>query len=449
MENERTETGCSECPRCAELQMEIMELRAKLNSTQTAQSTGPKSRWTATDDRPFLQEYYDYRKREFLRSKDSCRIKVVPGDLVGADEEYKVHLVSADMKRSRGVAAPFAEAYGPVDPTLKFKIGDIHEQTKNGTTLLNVVHKEKYYHKFGYDPNAFLANIVDCLAHLKDFCVERGIRRLALVRIASQTEKVHWRWTQMKILEIFADIDITLVVYLQRRPKRVFHKTNSTPEEAETMPTDKTDDGFMENVAERLAALVDKGKVGGGSLSMLPSPNRKPPRHPLPDKVNAVGKGERKSNSSFDLRNDAKDGKKDAMKGAKPKQRMEVAKKSTRNEALPRHLSGGGGNTTPSPPSSVPPLTNIPKKVNSGGSSRPSVPNGTSSSSVAVDNDLTDVILMLRDDMVKIKSQFDELRRSMTPKGPVSPASSAYVNSKRGGSFQQKNNRSLVSPLTQ
>jgi hypothetical protein len=449
-------TSCAECPRCMELQKEVDELRARLNSTQADR---PRGRWTASDDKPFLQEYFEYRKREFERSKGLCRLKIVRGNLVDADEEYKVHLVSADMKRSRGVAAPFAEAYGPVDPTLSFKVGDIHEQRKDGTTLLNLVHKDKYFYKFGFDPNTFLSNIVDCLARLKDFCVERGIKRLALVRIASNTEKVHWRWTQAKLLEIFADVDITLFIYLQKQPKRFFHKTNSTPEEVEA-PTEQTNaslektDSLLDEVAVRLADVVDKGNVGGGSLSMLPPSNRKPPRHPLPNKVNSVGKGLSNPNSSSGPRITANDDAKEvdiqktaAKKGAYPKK--DVAKR----DVLPRHLSGGGGTTTPSPPSSEPPLTSLPQKVNSGKSCGASVPHSISSFSMADSAGLVEVISMMRDDMAKIRTEFADLRRSMTPKKPdipVSPGSSAYVNSRfRGSSFGGKNTQRLVSPLVQ
>ncbi|CAB3374460.1 Hypothetical predicted protein [Cloeon dipterum] len=49
----------------------------------------------------------------------------------------------------------------------------------------------------------------------------KGIKRLALVRIASKTDKVHWRWTQCKLLEAFADLDIELAIYLQTRPREV------------------------------------------------------------------------------------------------------------------------------------------------------------------------------------------------------------------------------------
>jgi hypothetical protein len=342
------------------------------------------------------------------------------------------------MKRSRGVAAPFAEAYGPVDPALKFKVGDIHEQQKeDGTTLLNVVHKDKYFHKFGYDPNAFLGNIVHCLVRLKEYCVERGIERLALVRIASNTEKVHWRWTQMKLLEIFADVKITLAIYLQKPPRRVFHKTNSSPEEAVAAPSQTN--AVLEKVAERLAEEVDKGNVGGGSLLKLPSPKRKPPRHFLPEKVISVGQGTTNANPRSSLRKTTQVERRtnEAPRNAAISNQANSAKgaiKKVKKDVLPKRLSGGGGTTTPSPPSSEPPLTNLPSQVMTGGKDGAGVPNALFPS-MAVASDLAEAIRMLRDDMAKISTDVAELRRSMTPGRtrrltdvPISPASCFNVS---------------------
>jgi hypothetical protein len=198
-------------------------------------------------------EYFEYRTGDFQQTRGKCKLTIVQGNLVDADEKYKMHFVSADMKHSRGVAVAFAEAYGPVDmPEIPLKVGDIYEQFKNGTILLNLVHKEKYFFKFGVDPEVFLSNIVEALMQMKEYCVQNDVKRLALVRVASVTDKVHWRWTQRKILEIFEDVDITLALYLQKRPRRTFHKTTSTPEKVREMSDDKIAQ-VLESASERLS----------------------------------------------------------------------------------------------------------------------------------------------------------------------------------------------------
>jgi hypothetical protein len=450
--------SCRECPRCRQLEQLVDDLRKQL---ETKTNRPNSNKWTASDEKPFLQEYFEHRKSDFEQSRGKCSITIARGSLVDADEKYKVHLVSADMKRSRGVAVAFAEAYGPVDMTQHiFKIGDIHEQVKNGSTLLNLVHKDKYFYKFGYDPNAFLSNIVDALASLKEYCVLNDIKRLALVRIASNTERVHWRWTQMKLLEIFSDLEITLAIYLHKPPKKFFHKTTSTPDGAPVV-TDLRTGPLLEDAALRLADLetgegndLHKGSVGGGSLPMLPLPNRKPPRHPLPDKVKERNwKGTGKTNPSCSLSNNPRDegrtiGRRNGRTSSCGQPAAEPRRDETR-ETLPKRLSGGGGQSTLPPPPREPPLTNTREKVISGGkgSSKANVLSPPRMSAENT-NDLSEVVLLLRDEISKIRTDFADLRRSMTPGRPeaenfhipVSPASSAFVSSRnRSTSIGQKN----------
>jgi hypothetical protein len=410
-----------------------------------------------------LREYFEFRKSDFQQERGKAKLTVVQGDLVTANEKYKMHFTSADMKRTRGVAVPFAAEYGPADLSqVKLKVGDIYEQSKNDTTLLNLVHKDKYFFKFHVDPEKFLANITVALEKLRDYCVDKKIERLALVRVASMTEKVHWRWTQHKLLEIFENVDITLALYLQKKPKKRFHKTNSTPEGTKATSAAKTAE-LLETVKEKLSNLerkddevdISKGNVGGGSLPKLPSPNHQPPRHNLPDKVIVVGQGVNRTNSTSGPRNDerekAKAKKPDASKGAIPKQRKEDKSKT---DALPRHLSGGGGTTTPSPPSSVPPLTTLHKEVIQGTSDGNNVPNATSSS-MAAESDLSEMIQKLRGEMARMRDEFADLRRSVTPgrtrslaEIPVSPASNPNVSqrgSSRGLSLGVKN-KPLAAP---
>jgi hypothetical protein len=461
-----TENRGDGCPRCRELEQLVATLRDQIN-TPTKRPNSEK--WTASDDKPFLQEYFEYRKSNFEQEKGLCRLTIVRGSLVDAEEDYKVHLVSADMKRSRGVAVAFAEAYGPVDmDNHKFKVGDIHEQIKNGSTLLNLVHKDKYFFKFGYDPNAFLSNIVDALAKLKEYCIQNDIKRLALVRIAANTERVHWRWTQRKLLEIFDDVEITLAVYLHNPPRKFFHKTTSSP--ADSVVLDKVDDHttrlLLDSAAKRLTNRVpgekprkSKGSVGGGSLPMLPLPNRKPPRHPLLPKVKEFkGKNDGNTNPSTSRRNLPKE-----KKGARNQTDGRMSHGGhfavETRDTTPKRLSGGGGQSKLPSPLHEPPLTNTPKKVKSGGKgsrkanylSSPCMPPADSTAA------LFEVILQLREEMSKIRTDVADLRRSTTPAKlqrsyfpAFSPASSMFVTARKKKTSNQeqeeeKNTSSLIS----
>jgi hypothetical protein len=252
-----------------------------------------------SDATPNLGQYLQYRTSAFEDGRGKCRLSIVRGDLVSAAEKYKVHIVSADMKRSKGVAVQFAAAYGPVDTTLQsFKVGDIHLQTgPDGTTLLNLVSKVKFYNKFAHAPERFLSNLVRAIESLKAFCVRHRLRRLALVRIGSQTDRVHWRWTQRKILEVFADVDIELVVYLQpysdpRKRSRKFHRTPGTPEmrfdegDFPDLPPPRTT-ALLQKAAESLTGLHG-GKEGARSSSVLASRPEAPGLSVLPKAVSAA-----------------------------------------------------------------------------------------------------------------------------------------------------------------
>jgi len=139
-----------------------------------------------------------------------------------------MHFVSADLRRSKGVALRLAEMFGPVDLRKggECVVGLVKMQRleiKGGhvTHLLNLITKRKYFHKPAANPERFLSDIVTALRNLRDYCDKMRIRRLALPRVGSNLDRVNWRWTQRKLLEIFADLDIELVVYLgDRRPRR-------------------------------------------------------------------------------------------------------------------------------------------------------------------------------------------------------------------------------------
>jgi hypothetical protein len=217
--------------------------------------------------------------------------------LVSAAETYKVHIVSADMKRSKGVAVEFAARYGPVDMTAhSFKVGDIHLQTgSDGTCLLNLVSKNKYHNKFAHAPERFLSNLGRSIESLKAFCVQNKIQRLALVRIGSRTDRVHWRWTQRKILDVFSDVDIDLVVYLQspsgpHKHSRRFHRTPGTPVLNEAafpaLPQPKTT-ALLEKAAVNLAGLHGS-TAGARSGSVLVSRPEAPGPRVLPKVVSAA-----------------------------------------------------------------------------------------------------------------------------------------------------------------
>jgi O-acetyl-ADP-ribose deacetylase (regulator of RNase III) len=225
-------SGCDGCPSCLLLLRRVEELTSELALLRSGR-TGPRpqgepprpvkvDKWKPTDKTPLLQDYFACRKLPWENSRGRCSLKVVAGDLVTSDEKTIMHFVSADMKRGKGIALALANVFGPFQTTNdEYKIGAVKQQVlENGKALLNLVTKRRYFHKPAANPERFLSNIVTALDNLRGYCVDKKIRRLALPRVGSNLDRVNWRWTQRKLLEVFEDVDIELVVYLGVRPPR-------------------------------------------------------------------------------------------------------------------------------------------------------------------------------------------------------------------------------------
>jgi hypothetical protein len=229
-------SGC-ECValrrRVSQLERENAALRAaqvQQCAPRVSERPAPQrvDKWRPTDSTPLLREYFSCRRQPWQTERGQCRIRVVKGDIVSADETWKMHFVSADLRRSKGVALRLAEVFGPVDLRKggECVVGLVKMQRlemKGGhvTHLLNLITKRKYFHKPAANPERFLSDIVTALRNLRDYCDKMRIRRLALPRVGSNLDRVNWRWTQRKLLEVFEDLDIELIVYLgDRRPRQ-------------------------------------------------------------------------------------------------------------------------------------------------------------------------------------------------------------------------------------
>jgi hypothetical protein len=226
---ESPEDGCDGCAGCVLLRRRVAQLAAELAAFKSGHQEVARlpqrpprvDKWRPTAETPLLQEYFACRQLPWETSRGRAQLQIVHGDLVSADEMFKMHFVSADMKRSKGIALRLAEVFGPVAPSQnQNEIGAIQQQQKDGKNLLNLVTKRRYFHKPAANPERFLANIVTALVSLREYCKDTVIRRIALPRVGSNLDRVNWHWTQRKLLEIFADVDIELVVYLGDRQSR-------------------------------------------------------------------------------------------------------------------------------------------------------------------------------------------------------------------------------------
>ncbi|CAB3372574.1 Hypothetical predicted protein [Cloeon dipterum] len=175
-----------------------------------------KSPWVVTNATPFLREYFQLRGNSFVKEMGKCRILLIFSDFTKTFEPWKVHFVSASTFKSSGkVGIKLFNEYGAFSATSDEDraIGALHVQEKDGVHLISVVAKEKSKWYLGKDPEKTLANMVVAMESLKKFCVENNIKRIAMERFFANHERVNWRWTQQKMLEIFADTEILLAIY--------------------------------------------------------------------------------------------------------------------------------------------------------------------------------------------------------------------------------------------
>ena len=139
------------------------------------------------------------------------KYKEVYMNLFDADREYALaHCVSEDFKMGAGVAKQFKERF----PEMKecvihkgYKVGDVVPYvSKNNQLTLNLITKEKYYHKPTYQ------TFQEAIENLKIYCDAFEIRKLAIPLLGAGLDKLDWNINKEIIKSIFKDTDIEILV---------------------------------------------------------------------------------------------------------------------------------------------------------------------------------------------------------------------------------------------
>jgi len=228
------------------LEQQVLDLQIALHEVERGASRPPPAaplelpkKWTVSDATPNLSEYFSFRKRRRAFARGRCRMKFVRSDLVQADEEWLAHLVSGELHRGKGIAKDLADEFGPVPDALpQYAIGTVVPQKKGGRTLLNLVSKDRYFHRLSYNPEQHLANFRRAIEGARDFCKKWDIKRLALCRLGARLERIHWRYTHQLLLDVFSELDIELVVYFRRSEMAVGVQASGAVSETPLRPLD-------------------------------------------------------------------------------------------------------------------------------------------------------------------------------------------------------------------
>lgn len=133
----------------------------------------------------------------------------VRGDLFSSSDSL-CHCVSADLIMGRGIAVEFKRRFGRVSE-LKAQnpqVGNLVYLSENGRQIFYLVTKEKANFKPSY------ANLERSLFALRNKCVELGVRRLSMPRIACGLDGKDWNTVKEMIKSCFDEVGIEVTVYV-------------------------------------------------------------------------------------------------------------------------------------------------------------------------------------------------------------------------------------------
>lgn len=144
-------------------------------------------------------------------------IKIKSGDIFKEDAKYDfVHCVASDIvtdpkSGTQGIAKQFQERYMfkdllKMDGVETIPVGScIHTDG-----VFHLITKPKYWLK----PNNL--SMMTALHSLKDLCITRNTKYLAMPKIGCGLDKLNWDVVYTMIHDTFADTDINIVIYLNK-----------------------------------------------------------------------------------------------------------------------------------------------------------------------------------------------------------------------------------------
>ncbi|XP_059472869.1 uncharacterized protein LOC132195120 isoform X2 [Neocloeon triangulifer] len=220
------------------LQLEVAVLKAAVLAAQTKnndttlslpswenldsrrQPTGQQitgwTKWTV-HERDALKNYQRVLMgdRKWWAASAKCKFEFRNENIVNASEEIICHLVGGDMNNSKGAALALAEKFGHPGAG-KLQIGEIRIQQVPEHEIWHLVSKPWAKQQKFSNPGAFYLNHLAALVAMKDKMKERGVARIAITPLGNNCNKISWEYTETKLTEIFADMQVTFVVYCSR-----------------------------------------------------------------------------------------------------------------------------------------------------------------------------------------------------------------------------------------
>jgi len=136
-------------------------------------------------------------------------------DLFEVPVEYHLaHCISADLSVSKGIVTEFDRRFG-IGAKLKAAYPGYRKQWRESgmkfdcirtDRVLNLITKERCNYRPTY------GSVRGALEKMRDICIENGIGKVAMPRIASGLDRLKWEKVAGIITEVFADTGIEIMI---------------------------------------------------------------------------------------------------------------------------------------------------------------------------------------------------------------------------------------------
>lgn len=151
------------------------------------------------------------------------KFRLVKKDLFKVDNCYYAHCVSRDYALGAGIAVEFDKRYNMSKKLIH--MGEKHPSTLKQKcvcidNVLNLVTKEKYWHKPTYESlrgsllemKELIKQIMEYNELCGDDSVYDNINKIAMPKIGCGLDRLSWDIVEGMIKEIFQDLDIEIIV---------------------------------------------------------------------------------------------------------------------------------------------------------------------------------------------------------------------------------------------
>lgn len=137
------------------------------------------------------------------------------GNLFSVDDSYSLaHCISSDFVLGKGIALEFNRLFNSKNYLNSSKLDlkglypNCVRQKVIGRNVYHLVTKNKYYMKPTYE------TLKESLLKMKEIIIENNEKKIAMPKIGCGLDQLEWVKVREIICEVFNDIDVEIVVFL-------------------------------------------------------------------------------------------------------------------------------------------------------------------------------------------------------------------------------------------